>query len=44
MEALSVIREFERLNEYLAIRIYSCGEMAKFGNIYANVNHENYSS
>ena len=40
IEAIIVICEFERLNEYLAVGRNRSGEMVKFGNINADVNHE----
>ena len=41
LEAISVICEFERLNEYLTVRRNRGGEMVEFGNINAYKNfHE----
>ena len=40
METISVVCEFEGLNEYLALRRNGSGEMVKFGNINTNVNYE----
>ena len=41
LEAISVICEFERLNEYFTVRENRSGEMVKFGNINAYKNfHE----
>ncbi len=39
-EAIIVIRELKRLNEYLAVGRNRSGEMVEFGNINADVNHE----
>lgn len=41
LEAISVICEFERLNDYFTVGRNRSGEMIKFGNINAYVNfHE----
>ena len=40
MEAITVVRELKRLNEYFAIRRYGLGKMVEFGNINAYVKHE----
>ena len=38
MEAISVVCEFERINEYFTARINRSGEMVEFGNINAYEN------
>ncbi|VDN46442.1 protein of unknown function [Petrocella atlantisensis] len=40
MEAITVIRKFERLEKYFTIRRYGCGEVVKFGDINAKIDHE----